>query len=106
MDGEGLRLAPPPLFSLPPPPPPPWLPELCHYAGDCAAQPAISSLLASSSVLHVVSLVTITALTIVLVFAVSCIIVYRCLHQPPLFFSAMLLLLFFMQFRLLRGSAL
>ena len=81
MDGEELRLAPPPLFSLPPPPPPPWLPELCHYAGDCAAQPAISSLLASSSVLHVVSLVTITALTIVLVFAVSCIIVYRCRHR-------------------------
>ena len=65
---------------LPPPPPPAHLPDLCHYQGDCAHHPVISSLSSvpgAPDFIHVVSLAAVTSLTIILVFTVSCIIVYR-----------------------------
>ena len=70
--------SPPPDFMLvPPPPPPPHLQELCHYQGDCSHHPVIDTLHTNSSIVHVISLVTITTATIILVLAVSCIILLR-----------------------------
>ena len=71
---------PPDFMVLPPPPPPPQLPDLCHYQGDCAHHPVLSSLASASGapdIMHVVSLAAVTSLTIILVFTVSCVIVYR-----------------------------
>ena len=77
MECEGC---PPDFMALPPPPPPPPLPDLCHYQGDCAHHPVISLASASGApdIMHVVSLAAVTSLTIILVFTVSCVIVYRC----------------------------
>ena len=55
---------------IPPPPPPPHLQELCHYQGDCSHHPVISNIVSNNSIIHVISLVTITSLTIVVVFIV------------------------------------
>ena len=63
---------------IPPPPPPPHLQDLCHYEGDCSHQPVISDVVSGvDSVMHIISLILITSLTIIIVFTVSCIIVYR-----------------------------
>ena len=68
---------PPDFMLLPPPPPPPPLQELCHYQGDCSHHPVVSNLNTSSSILHAVTLVTITSITIILVLVVSCVILLR-----------------------------
>ena len=70
--------SPPDFMLIPPPPPPPHLQDLCHYEGDCSHQPVISDVVSGvDSVMHIISLILITSLTIIIVFAVSCIIVYR-----------------------------
>ena len=66
----------PPDFMLVPPPPPPFQ-ELCHYQGDCSHHPVINSLQSNSSIIHAVSLVTITSITIISVLVVCCVIVVR-----------------------------
>ena len=80
---------PPPDFMLvpppPPPPPPPHLQELCHYQGDCSHHPVIDTLHTNSSIVHVISLVTVTTLTIVMVVVVSCFILLR--YKFPVMYS-------------------
>ena len=68
---------PPDYMMMPPPPPPPHLQELCHYEGDCGHHPIISNIISGNDFIHIISLILITSLTIIIVFSVSCIIVYR-----------------------------